>query len=115
MRPQLLGRAVDNLISNGLRYGGKVRVAVLGDDDSIIILVEDNGPGIDPSEYELARRPFVRLDPARGASRGSGVGLGLAIVSDAMHSHGGRLELDQSVTPGYGGLAARLVLPRVRD
>jgi len=115
MRPQLLSRAVDNLISNGLRYGGNVRVSVCAQGDTVTISVEDNGPGIDPAQYDLATRPFVRLDPARGASSGSGVGLGLAIVSDAMRSHGGRLELDRSTTPGYGGLAARLSLPWVQD
>ncbi|HCF23948.1 MAG TPA: two-component sensor histidine kinase, partial [Novosphingobium sp.] len=46
----------------------------------------DDGQGIAPENREPAMRPFVRLDLARGASRGSGAGLGLAIVADAMRS-----------------------------
>lgn len=111
LRPQLFGRALDNLIANGLRYGGQVQVAVEKHETCVIVSVEDNGPGIDPTQYDRATRPFVRLDPARGASKGSGAGLGLAIVADAMRSHGGKLELDQGTTPGLGGLVARLVLP----
>ena len=111
LRPQLLARAVDNLISNALRYGTRARVWIAEEDGSAIVCVADDGPGIAPENHERAIRPFVRLDPARGASKGSGAGLGLAIVSDAMRSHGGRLELGQATIPGYGGLLARLVLP----
>ncbi|WP_323037204.1 ATP-binding protein [Pararhodobacter sp.] len=111
LRPQLFGRALDNLIANGMRYGRKVQVGVDVQPTRVVVTVEDDGPGIDPTQYDMAIRPFVRLDPARGASQGSGAGLGLAIVVDAMRSHGGKLELDQSTTPGFGGLAARLILP----
>jgi len=111
LRPQLLTRALDNLIGNALRYGSRARVTLTRDDDFAVIGVEDDGPGIDPEQHEAVVRPFVRLDPARGASRGSGAGLGLAIVADAMRRHGGRLDLGRGGTPGYGGLLARLVLP----
>ncbi|MCB1394799.1 MAG: HAMP domain-containing protein [Rhodobacter sp.] len=111
LRPQAFARALDNLIGNALRYGRRARVTIDLGVDCAIVAVEDDGPGIDPENYERAARPFVRLDPARGASRGSGVGLGLAIVADAMRSHGGRLELGRGQTPGYGGLIARLVVP----
>ena len=112
VRPQLLARALDNLIGNALRYGTRARVSVVQEPDRVVVSVEDDGPGIDPAEYDRATRPFVRLDPARGASRGAGVGLGLSIVADAMRSHGGSLTLDRGDTPGYGGLVARLILPR---
>lgn len=115
LRPQVLARALDNLINNALRYGSKARVSLDMGDGCIAISVEDDGPGIDPAQYDRARRPFVRLDPARGASNGSGVGLGLAIVEDAMRSHGGKLEFDRGQTPGYSGLVARLILPIVQD
>lgn len=109
-RPQLLARAVDNLIGNALRYGGRARLALRVDAEAVFVDIEDAGPGIPPEDRERATLPFVRLDPARGA--GTGAGLGLAIVTEALRSHGGRLELDQGTTPGYGGLRARLVLPR---
>lgn len=111
LRPQLLARALDNLIGNALRYGTRVRVALHSTPTHAVIEVEDDGPGIAPEDVERAVQPFVRLDPARNAGRGSGAGLGLAIVADAMRSHGGRLDLGPGLTPGYGGLRARLVLP----
>ncbi|WP_127109853.1 ATP-binding protein [Pararhodobacter zhoushanensis] len=115
LRPQLLARAVDNLIGNALRYGRKARVSVSSEQGWAIISVEDDGPGIEPQHYDRAVRPFVRLDPARGASRGAGAGLGLAIVADAMRSHGGRLDLGRGETPEFGGLLARLMLPQGRS
>lgn len=111
LRPQLLARALDNLFGNALRYGSRARVALHSTPASAVIEVEDDGPGIAPEDVERAVQPFVRLDPARNAGRGSGAGLGLAIVADAMRSHGGRLDLGPGTTPGYGGLRARLVLP----
>lgn len=111
LRGLLVVRALDNLIGNALRYGSeRVTVGVAQTEDALTITVEDSGPGIPPEAREDARRPFVRLDSARNQDRGGGVGLGLAIAEDAMHQHGGRLELDES--PRFGGLRARLVLPR---
>ena len=115
LRPQLMARALDNLIGNALRYGSKARVTVDRGERWLIVAVEDDGPGIEPENFDRAVRPFVRLDPARGASRGAGAGLGLAIVADAMRSHGGRLDLGRGKTPGYGGLLARLMLPARRQ
>ncbi|MCB1388013.1 MAG: two-component sensor histidine kinase [Rhodobacteraceae bacterium] len=111
VRPQLLARAVDNLIGNALRYGERALVWIEPGRGCVAICVADDGPGIAPEDRALATRPFVRLDPARGASKGSGAGLGLAIVADAMRGHGGRLELGQSARAGYRGLVARLLLP----
>ncbi|WP_068303787.1 ATP-binding protein [Pararhodobacter sp. CCB-MM2] len=111
LRPQLMARAVDNLIGNALRYGTRAQVWIERDGPCAVVCVEDDGPGIPEDQHAAAMRPFVRLDPARGASRGSGAGLGLAIVADAMRSHGGRLELSRGQSAGYGGLLARLVLP----
>lgn len=111
LRPQLMARALDNLIGNALRYGTRAEVSLRLMQGRVMVSIEDDGPGIAPEQFERAIRPFVRLDPARGASRGSGVGLGLAIVADAMLSQGGRLELDRGSTPGLGGLVARLIVP----
>lgn len=109
LKPQMMARAVDNLIGNALRYGTRARVCLEGEGPGAMVSVEDDGPGIAAADFERATRPFVRLDKARGAT--GGAGLGLAIVADAMRSHGGRLELGRGATPGYGGLMARLVLP----
>ena len=101
-----LRRALGNLIDNALRYAGEpVEVAARREGAQVVIEVLDRGPGIPEAQAERLKRPFTRLDEARGG-RG-GAGLGLAIVDRVARAHGGRLEL--APRPG-GGLAARLVL-----
>ncbi len=110
MRPQAVRRALENLVTNALRYGTHCRLGVSVADDHVLFTVEDDGPGIDPAQRSHALRPFVRLDDARNQNRGSGVGLGLAIASDVAGSHGGVLRLSESAD--LGGLKAELRLPR---
>lgn len=110
LRPMAIRRALDNLIGNALRHGSIAEVSLSLSERSIRISVEDDGPGIPPEQREEAMRPFTRLDPARNQDRGSGVGLGLAIVSDIARLHGGVLRLASSET--LGGLRADLVLAR---
>jgi two-component system osmolarity sensor histidine kinase EnvZ len=109
LRPMALRRALDNLIGNGLRYGTAVKVGVRATERTVIFFVEDNGPGIPEARREEAMRPFTRLDPARNQNRGSGVGLGLAIVADVARLHGGSLRLGES--KALGGLLAEIVIP----
>jgi two-component system osmolarity sensor histidine kinase EnvZ len=101
-----LRRAVGNLVNNALRHaGGAVEVATRVERDRAMVEVLDRGPGIPAAEIERLKRPFTRLDDARGG--GGGSGLGLAIVERVARAHGGRLEL---APREGGGLAARLVL-----
>lgn len=105
--PLALRRALGNLVSNALRHaGGEVELATRLEGDHALVEVLDRGPGIPESEMERLKRPFTRLDDARG---GGGSGLGLAIVERVARAHGGRLELARR---DGGGLAARLVLAR---
>jgi two-component system osmolarity sensor histidine kinase EnvZ len=110
LRPVAMRRAVDNLISNGARYGGRVEVSVQLTDKSLRIRVEDAGPGIPEERRKEAMRPFSRLDPSRNQDKGGGVGLGLAIASDIARAHGGVLRLGES--EGLGGLTADIVIAR---
>jgi two-component system osmolarity sensor histidine kinase EnvZ len=110
LRPRSVARALDNLIGNAARYAGTAQVSVALDDKRLTLMVEDDGPGIPADRREEATRPFARLDPARNQDKGSGGGLGLAIVADVARSHGGMLRLDDSES--FGGLRAALVLPR---
>lgn len=110
LRPQAVRRALDNLVSNALRYGSSARLSVHVLDNALRYTVEDDGPGIAPDRRADALRPFTRLDSARNQDRGSGVGLGLAIANDIARSHGGTLRLGQSAD--LGGLRADLVLAR---
>lgn len=108
LRKMVVQRAVENLVNNALRYGKTVQVSAYQRKKSIIIRVEDDGPGIPADQREDALKPFARLDEARNQDKGSGVGLGLAIAADAARAHGGMLRLGDSRT--LGGLQADLVL-----
>jgi two-component system osmolarity sensor histidine kinase EnvZ len=107
-RARALKRALANLIDNAVAHGDKVRVAVKGEENAVIVSVDDNGPGIPEELYEEAFRPFSRLDATRSRNQ-KGVGLGLAIARDVARSHGGDIFLSQSP---LGGLRAMLRLPR---
>jgi two-component system osmolarity sensor histidine kinase EnvZ len=103
-------RAIDNLISNAVRYGARAEVSVMLSDKSLRIRVEDDGPGIPENRRAEATRPFTRLDAARNQDKGGGVGLGLAIATDIARAHGGVLRLGQSER--LGGLRADIVIAR---
>ncbi|WP_298835679.1 ATP-binding protein [uncultured Roseobacter sp.] len=103
-------RALDNLISNAVRYGARAEVSVMLSDKALRIRVEDDGPGIPAERREEATRPFTRLDPSRNQDQGGGVGLGLAIATDIARAHGGVLRLGSSQR--MGGLQADIVIAR---
>ncbi|WP_299868866.1 ATP-binding protein [uncultured Roseobacter sp.] len=103
-------RALDNLISNAVRYGAMAEVSVLLTEKTLRIRVEDDGPGIPENRRAEATRPFTRLDSSRNQDKGGGVGLGLAIATDIARAHGGVLRLSSSVR--LGGLRADIVIAR---
>ncbi len=107
VQPNLLRRALRNLIENGVKYGGGARVAVREADGGVAIEVADNGPGIPEAELGNVQEAFVRLEGSRNRGTG-GSGLGLTLARSAALAHGGTLELENR--PG-GGLLARLLLP----
>ena len=108
VRPNALRRCIDNLIGNARRHGSHVWLSGAVVADGIDILVDDDGPGIQPADRDRAFRAFFRLDPSRNPSTG-GVGLGLTIARDVARSHGGEITLE---TSPQGGLRARVHLPR---
>lgn len=108
VRPDALRRCLGNLISNASRYGGHVWLSSVAAEDGVDILIDDDGPGIPPSERDRVFQPFVRLDSSRNPATG-GVGLGLTIARDVARSHGGDVRLEDSPE---GGLRARVHLPR---
>jgi len=103
-------RAVENLVSNAVRYGNRADVSVQLTPRSLRIRVEDDGPGIPQSQREQAMKPFARLDEARNQNLGTGVGLGLSIALDIARAHGGTLRLGESQS--LGGLSADIVIGR---
>jgi two-component system, OmpR family, osmolarity sensor histidine kinase EnvZ len=99
-------RAVSNLVDNALRYAGEpIEMELKRTSSGAVVEVRDRGPGIPAEETDRLKRPFTRLEPARGG-RG-GAGLGLAIVERVARAHGGGLEL---LPREDGGLVARLAL-----
>lgn len=106
LAPTALRRAVTNLINNALRHGGApVEVRAARENDALVIEVLDRGPGIPASQVERLKQPFTRLNEARGAE--GGAGLGLAIVDRIARAHGGALDFGPREG---GGLVARLEL-----
>jgi two-component system OmpR family sensor kinase len=98
---RLLRQLVTNLLDNAVQYtpaGGSVTVAVKSDGASITITVSDTGPGIPPADRERVFERFVRLDPARSAA--SGAGLGLPIARWIAEQHEGTLTLEQDAAGG---------------
>ena len=110
LRAAAVRRALENLINNAVRYGSRAELSVILSDSTLILRVEDDGPGIRADQRAAAVRPFARLDPARNQDRGTGVGLGLSIATDIARAHGGELRLDESRR--LGGLCAEIVIAR---
>ena len=106
-RPSALKRSFENVIQNGLTYGNKVRINLQKGNKRVIVIIEDDGPGIPEEQYKNVFKPFFRLDKSRSLNQ-SGVGLGLAIVEDIINSHGGNVQLGKSK---YDGLLVKISLP----
>lgn len=108
-RPLAIERCISNIVSNAVRYAGHVYLQCVREGrDYVHILIEDDGPGLDESQYEEVFKPFTRGDAARSLGEGS-VGLGLPIAMDIVHAHGGTIWLDRSAK---GGLAVHMRLPQ---
>jgi len=107
LKRQAFKRAIINLVSNAARFGDRVVIRATPDDERLRIVVDDDGPGIPPSERDNVFRPFYRLDHARNQDSGNS-GLGLAIARDIARSHGGEVTLGNS---DMGGLRAVVTVP----
>jgi two-component system sensor histidine kinase TctE len=102
----LLRELAKNLVDNALRYtpaGGHVTCRVLGNPDTVILEVEDDGIGISEEQAELVFERFYRVDDATT----EGSGLGLAIVQEIAMQHGSRATLRPN--PRGKGVVARVV------
>ena len=105
--PDMLGRALDNLLRNALRFnplGQPIEIHVQRQAQQLLISVRDHGPGAPTEWLEKLGEPFFRA-PGQSAA---GHGLGLAIARRAAERHGGQLLL---ANHPQGGFSATLVLP----
>jgi signal transduction histidine kinase len=103
---QDLEEMLGNLLDNACKWArGGVEVVAAAEGEHLIVIVDDDGPGLPPERRAEVLERGRRLD-----ERVPGSGLGLAIVVDLAEIHGGALALDDSP---LGGLRARLTLPTV--
>ncbi len=106
-RKNLIQRCLNNLLDNAVNFSKNIKVTQQKVKRSVLIFVEDDGPGIPSTEYENVFKPFYKVDKSRNQTKSS-VGLGLSITSDIIRSHGGNIELGKSE---MGGLKIKIVLP----
>ena len=106
-RRNLIKRCIQNIIDNGLSYGKKILIEIKKTVNGVVIIIEDNGPGIPKHEYLNVFKPFYRVDKSRGLNK-AGVGLGLSIAQDIVKSHGGNISLSES---RFKGLLVKISLP----
>lgn len=102
-----LKRALRNLVSNAVRYGGSAEVSVARDGEEAVLIVEDNGPGIPADRIGDMFEPFTRGEASRNRATG-GAGLGLTLSRAIAEQHGGLLTLQNREGDG---LRAEMRLP----
>ncbi len=116
--PVLLAELLKNLLDNAVSYAGKgavVTVKVAEDDGTVMLSVEDNGPGLQPDQLSsagLLKRGAPRLHQKATGAGDTGYGLGLAIAAEIAALFGDGLRLEQG--RDGRGLSANVRLRRVR-
>jgi signal transduction histidine kinase len=97
-----LERVLLNLLSNAMKFvpdGGRVRVAVETDASRVVLVVEDDGPGIPDVLREVVFEPFRRGDDDT-TRRFGGTGLGLTIAKEIVERHGGLIVVGDGIDGG---------------
>jgi two-component system sensor histidine kinase TctE len=110
-----MDRVISNLLDNAVKYAGPdariiVRAAP-GPDGTVVLVVEDGGPGVPDAELPHLFERFYRVPgPTQKARRG--IGLGLAVVQGLLEAMGGTVSATRS---GLGGLAVTVTVPAARS
>lgn len=108
-----LEKIIGNLLSNAIKFtapGGDVYISIDSDFSykKLIILIKDNGPGINPEDLPHIFEQFYRAKPASHNDLQQGTGLGLALVKEFVELMGGSIEADSH--PGQGAIF-KVILP----
>ena len=107
-RKNLIRRCIANIINNSQKYAENISITCKKIKKTILINIDDDGPGIADEHKEKVFRPFYRVDKSRSL-KDSNVGLGLSIVEDIVNSHGGTVKLLNN--PKGKGLRVSLSFP----
>jgi signal transduction histidine kinase len=104
--PKALGRCLQNLMTNALKYASEGRWMAIGaqpgrgtEAGEVLITVKDRGQGIEPDEIPHIFEPFYRGNAAR-ESQTHGTGLGLSLAKEAVEAMGGRLTVSSRLGEG---------------
>jgi signal transduction histidine kinase len=106
---ELLRRAVENILRNGIRYTPQhatIDVSVVEDSGGASIVIRDYGPGVPEDSLERIFDPFFRVEEARDAL-GGGSGLGLSIAKRAVQMHHGSIAAENALP----GLRVKIRIP----
>jgi two-component system, OmpR family, sensor histidine kinase CpxA len=101
--PELLTRALSNLLRNAVRYAGHfgpVKITAKREKDEVIVRVIDSGPGVPDHLLNRLFEPFYRPEPSRKRESG-GVGLGLAIVKTCVSTCKGSVTAENLKPTGF--------------
>lgn len=107
--PLALRRAIMNLVDNAIKYGERARLQLTVIDESCVLDIDDDGPGINEALHKRVFEPFYRVEGSRNRDTG-GVGLGLAVVRAVIQDHAGEIQL-RNRSPK--GLRVTIKLPLV--
>ncbi len=110
-KPFALKRAFTNIVDNAVFYGKTAEVNLYEEGSNVIIRVRDHGPGVSAKDQEKIFEPYVRLEKSRNRNTG-GSGLGLSIVRNIIHGHGGIINVRNHLE---GGFEVEISLPRQQN
>ena len=110
--PQLLRRAVDNVVRNAIRYSPRdseidFDCHLETNTQQVVLQIADHGPGVPQEMLSDIFLPFFRTAPGRERKTG-GIGMGLAIAADAVRAHDGTIS---AANQKNGGLRVTITLP----
>lgn len=107
--PVRIREVISNLVANALHHtpaGGTISIDGSASEGSVVLVVRDTGPGIDPALLPHVFDRFVKGDESRGS------GLGLAIARGLVEAHGGSISVESG---DEGGTTFRVELPRTAE
>lgn len=111
IKPFSFERAINNIIDNAKKYATKIDISLHIESIHAIILIEDNGIGIEDHEKDSVFKPFYRSNKSRTIGSSSSIGLGLAITKEIINGHYGNVTLEDSAR--LGGLKVKIELPLI--